>query len=170
MFGGLRHWVDAGWVHGSYENSDGKEFDIEPPAQEIWVTRRRPVLKVLAIMATTHTTGALFFLVVTRPWFLTHRMVFIAHCSSFSIGSHIDTVFFDSTLDHSLYPASGKPHPPFASYQRCSSFTSIEGINFMFSIYGHLHHNGSQLFPCGNSCSYSRSSLVSGIIQSGVAY
>lgn len=95
MFGGLRAWVDAAWIRDTAEdmdkqrNTDGwKDMDGQEttngekteafpfiPVEVDWSRRRRPVMKVLAIMASTHALGVLLFSIITTPWFAENAQV-----------------------------------------------------------------------------------------------
>jgi glycosylphosphatidylinositol transamidase len=60
MFGGLRKWVDAGWVEINLENAEKGDSAAK------WKTRKRPVLGVLGIMILTHIMGGVLFYAVTH--------------------------------------------------------------------------------------------------------
>ena len=80
MFGGLRYWVDAGWVRDISPESDLKKSREEPHVEVTWMTRRRPVLRVLGVMAITHAIGVVLFFMLTTTWFLEHWMVYMTSC------------------------------------------------------------------------------------------
>jgi GPI-anchor transamidase subunit GAA1 len=68
MFGGLRVWVDAGWLE--------QRLPVEKatPGQAImarWKARRRTVIPPLIIMLVTHVVGGITFTVLTESSFLT---------------------------------------------------------------------------------------------------
>ncbi|KAF8480712.1 Gaa1-like protein [Gautieria morchelliformis] len=69
MFGGLRVWVDAGWVKQQWSS----EKVNHGPAGKApkWKTRRRNVIIPLVVMLATHVVGGITFFVVTNSWFLT---------------------------------------------------------------------------------------------------
>jgi GPI-anchor transamidase subunit GAA1 len=75
MFGGLKHWVDAGWVRDTGEQGVRKS---NPVTEQAWLARRRPVLEVLCIMVATHAMGAVSFLALTRSCFSERQIVCIA--------------------------------------------------------------------------------------------
>ncbi|KAJ3490236.1 hypothetical protein NLI96_g1560 [Meripilus lineatus] len=54
MFGGLGLWVDSYWLLQTSRNLKAEKST----QSEVWVTRRRPVLKALGIMIATHVVGA----------------------------------------------------------------------------------------------------------------
>ena len=63
MFGGLRIWVDAGWV--KHQQPIDKSAATVPK----WNTRRRNVILPLVVMLATHVVGGIVFFVVTKSWF-----------------------------------------------------------------------------------------------------
>jgi glycosylphosphatidylinositol transamidase len=67
MFGGLRAWVDAGWVEQQLHVEKG---NAEQKMTTRWKTRRRNVLIPLAIVLATHLIGSMVFGIVTSSWFI----------------------------------------------------------------------------------------------------
>jgi glycosylphosphatidylinositol transamidase len=65
IFGGLRIWVDAGWV----EQRPAVKTPDSPLVK--WKTRHRNALLPLVIMLVTHVIGGLTFLLATSSWFMT---------------------------------------------------------------------------------------------------
>lgn len=61
MFGGLGLWVDSYWLLQTSRNLKAEKST----QSEVWVTRRRPVLKALGIMIATHVVGVGLFYVRT---------------------------------------------------------------------------------------------------------
>jgi GPI-anchor transamidase subunit GAA1 len=66
MFGGLRQWVDAGWIRRS---------EIEKQGETLWEQRRRPMLHSLSLLISTHLLGIIIFWVVQTSWFIENRKV-----------------------------------------------------------------------------------------------
>ena len=63
MFGGLKKWVDAGWVELEADKNNKSATSTAK-----WKTRRRPVLGVLGIMISTHIMGGMLFYILIN-WF-----------------------------------------------------------------------------------------------------
>lgn len=72
MFGGLRVWVDAGWIERQW--SADKAIPGRTATTK-WITRRRNVITPLVIMLVTHVVGGIIFVIATKSWFLTWRGV-----------------------------------------------------------------------------------------------
>lgn len=72
MFGGLRVWVDAGWIEQrlSIEKATSRQT-----AAVKWTTRRRNVIPPLIIVLATHIVGGVTFAVLTKSSFLTWQGV-----------------------------------------------------------------------------------------------
>ncbi|KIJ41225.1 hypothetical protein M422DRAFT_68279 [Sphaerobolus stellatus SS14] len=68
MFGGLRLWVDAGWVEVADISSE-KSNDSGSKSTS-WKTRVRNVIPPLAIMVTTHVLGAVAFWLANSKWWI----------------------------------------------------------------------------------------------------
>ncbi|KAH9952052.1 Gaa1-domain-containing protein [Amylocystis lapponica] len=76
MFGGLREWVNAGWIWiPEIQQTIGEKDSGEVPSRisGTWSRRSRPVLKALSIMLCTHALGAVLFYAITRPWFVRYQ-------------------------------------------------------------------------------------------------
>lgn len=71
MFGGLRLWVDAGWVVGASLTSK-KDSQVN---DKKWKTRRRNVIMPIGILIATHVFGGLTFLLATSSWFSNIHLV-----------------------------------------------------------------------------------------------
>ena len=87
MFGGLREWVDAGWVdledkHPSLEK--GKGADIAIASKKKWVPRRRDLLGAFVVTAASHLIGLALFVIISQAWFdirqLVCSLVLVASC------------------------------------------------------------------------------------------
>lgn len=63
MFGGLRVWIDAGWVYQQ------QPIDKGVATVPKWYTRRRNVIPPLVIMLATHVVGGIFFFFASNSWF-----------------------------------------------------------------------------------------------------
>lgn len=75
LFSGLREWVNAGWVLIANEAQVKSEKSSEPVPSEKWTRRRRPVIRAVAIMAATHTLGAIVFCLLSTTWYLSDATV-----------------------------------------------------------------------------------------------
>ncbi len=78
MFGGLREWVNAGWVeledkHPTREK--GKDADIVIMSKKKWVPRRRDLLGAFVVTATSHLIGLALFVVISQAWFDIRQLV-----------------------------------------------------------------------------------------------
>jgi GPI-anchor transamidase subunit GAA1 len=78
MFGGLREWVDAGWVeledkHPSLEK--GKDSDIAIASRKRWVPRRRDLLSAFVVTGASHLIGLALFVVISQAWFDIRQLV-----------------------------------------------------------------------------------------------
>jgi glycosylphosphatidylinositol transamidase len=80
MFGGLREWVNAGWV----EVNDGlwpleKEkynHGTSNSSKKKWVTRRRDLLGAFIVAVTSHLVGlSIFVVIICEPWLDTTLLV-----------------------------------------------------------------------------------------------
>lgn len=69
MLEGLKAWINAGWAHELHQTGDSKVGDSAAPSMK-WRRKRRPVLKVLSIMISTHLLGAALFSLTQSPWFI----------------------------------------------------------------------------------------------------
>jgi len=75
MLGGLRAWIDAGWVEQQHlpleKGNSHDRSDVATKSTRIkWKTRRRNVLPPLAIILVTHVIGGMVFGIVTSPGFI----------------------------------------------------------------------------------------------------
>lgn len=70
MFGGLGDWVGAGWTLAS-----GIDEKQSATLNSKWVPRRRPVLRPILIMLSTHLTGVMLFFAITSQSFIAYQTV-----------------------------------------------------------------------------------------------
>lgn len=79
MFGGLREWVNAGWV----EVTDEPQLPEKDMAAKVlvnnpkkkWVARRRGLLDALVVVVASHLVGLSIFVVISGAWLDTSRLV-----------------------------------------------------------------------------------------------
>jgi len=72
MLAGLKEWVNAGWVWIEDSSQTDKKPSNSMNEEHVngkWVTRRRPVLRVLVIMAITHVLGLVVFVALNTSWY-----------------------------------------------------------------------------------------------------
>lgn len=102
IFGGLKVWVDAGWICHLDAVPQASEDVSSVPAVTRWSRRQRPVLKALSIMIITHFLGATLFTLVQRRNFIENRAV--ASPVAFVIFSLLPsiTVLVPHTPSHSI--------------------------------------------------------------------
>ena len=156
MFGGLRKWVDAGWVLVDSDKKDGGDTGNSPTTAK-WRTRRRPVLKVLSLMISTHIMGIGLFYLITSSWFVEYQTVRIHDLRSrFSEKMNLNLVAFDCPLFRHLDTPTEHSHRLSCRSVNniCSaSLAAVERIEFVSGVDCYLHHYRTQLLPCGCSCS-----------------
>jgi glycosylphosphatidylinositol transamidase len=78
MFGGLREWVNAGWVeledrHPSHEKGRGANKVVTPKKK--WVPRRRDLLSAFVVTAASHLVGLALFVIISQAWFDVRQLV-----------------------------------------------------------------------------------------------
>lgn len=72
MFGGLKLWVDAGWVANVPPMSLEKDSQLNSKKLR---ARQRNVFLPLGIVISTHVTGGFIFLIATSSWFSQFQFV-----------------------------------------------------------------------------------------------
>ncbi|KAK7467268.1 Glycosyl phosphatidyl inositol protein transamidase complex subunit [Stygiomarasmius scandens] len=64
MFGGLKGWVDSGWILEHPDSTVKSESDAPK-----WTRRSRPVIRTLCIMTATHLLGVAMYLLMSSRWY-----------------------------------------------------------------------------------------------------
>ena len=79
MFGGLREWVNAGWVEVEDEHRPPEKdaaANVTPNiSKKKWVTRRRDLLDAFMVVVASHLVGLSIFVVICGAWLDTNRLV-----------------------------------------------------------------------------------------------
>jgi hypothetical protein len=161
MFGGLREWVDAGWVEINPANADKGNSTAK------WKTRKRPVLGVLGIMILTHIMGGALFYAVTNSsfhaklvrnpcWYL---FACLSDCNLPVVAYLRQVRIFIIVV---IGPAGCHSRKALFS-ERGLDISDIKRIEPLSRIHRHLDHNCTQFLPCRHSCSRSGTLIVLGI-------
>ena len=79
MFGGLREWVNAGWIevedeHRSPEKGATANVAVTGSKKK-WVTRRRDLLDAFMVVVASHLVGLSIFVAICGAWLDTNRLV-----------------------------------------------------------------------------------------------
>jgi glycosylphosphatidylinositol transamidase len=79
MFGGLKEWVNAGWVevddeHRPPEKDTAANISVNNFKKK-WVARRRDLLNAFMVVVASHLVGLSIFVVICGAWLDTSRLV-----------------------------------------------------------------------------------------------
>ena len=79
MFGGLREWVNAGWVVVKDEHKPPEEEKAANVttngSKKNWIARRRDLLGAFMVVVVSHLVGLSIFVVISGAWLDTNRLV-----------------------------------------------------------------------------------------------
>ena len=74
MFGGLKEWVNAGWVEVT-DKHQPPEKATGANSKKKWVALRRGLLDALMVVVASHLVGLSIFVIICGAWLDTSRLV-----------------------------------------------------------------------------------------------